>query len=133
MFLINTKNLVIPCAGGYGKVYAGMLNGVQPVAIKVTTSSSPEQQRRFLQEIALLKACRDVNIVLFLGACVLGQKTLMVMEWMAGGNLFDKLAGDQARELVWHKRSSPTLLEPSLIAPTTSLQMAIPCTVETIT
>lgn len=70
------------------QVYRGLLRGVQVVAVKVfndgpqyTSDSSQErlqtlqvlkQQRETLirQEIAVLKSCRDHNIVQFVGACI---------------------------------------------------------------
>ena len=55
-------------AGGFGKVYAGLLNGVQEVAVKVVTSNTKEQQRRFLREIALLKACLGPQHCAILGS-----------------------------------------------------------------
>lgn len=61
-------------------MYLGLLNGVRDVAVKVVTSENPEQQMRFIREIAILKSCRDPNIVQFLGASVLRQQTFMVMQ-----------------------------------------------------
>lgn len=70
------------------QVYRGLLRGVQVVAVKVfndgpqyTSDSSEERlqtlhalksQRQTLikQEIAVLKSCRDRNIVQFVGACI---------------------------------------------------------------
>ena len=70
------------------QVYRGLLRSVQVVAIKVfndgaqygedtdeermLTLSALKQQREVLirQEIAVLKHCRDRNIVQFVGACI---------------------------------------------------------------
>lgn len=70
------------------QVYRGLLRGVQVVAVKVfndgpqyTRDCSEERmqtlhalklQRQVLikQEIAVLKSCRDRNIVQFVGACI---------------------------------------------------------------
>ena len=70
------------------QVYRGLLRGVQVVAVKVFndgpqygSDSSEERlqtlyslktQRELLikQEIAVLKHCRDRNIVQFVGACI---------------------------------------------------------------
>ena len=60
-------------------VYKGLRNDVTPVAIKVMSRGgaslvglTPEQKARqleeFKREILILKACRDKNIVTFLGA-----------------------------------------------------------------
>lgn len=49
-------------AGGYGKVYRGVLNKAD-VAIKVVSSHDPGQQAKFVQEIVTLRACHNTNIV----------------------------------------------------------------------
>ena len=77
------------------QVYRGLLRGVQVVAVKVfndgsqyTSDSSEERlqtlhklksQRQTLikQEIAVLKSCRDRNIVQFVGACIQVRLTLL--------------------------------------------------------
>lgn len=84
------------------QVYRGLLRGVQAVAVKVfndgpqyTSDSSEERlqtlhsiktQRQTLikQEIAVLKSCRDRNIVQFVGACIqVGASSLRF--WKASG------------------------------------------------
>ena len=67
-------------AGGFGRVYLGLLNGVRQVAVKVITSHDMEQQARFIREIRTLKACLDPNIVQFLGMSVSERQMLMVMQ-----------------------------------------------------
>lgn len=52
------------------QVYLGILNGVKRVAVKVVNSPSQLHQKRFVQEIATLRACYDSNIVPFLGASI---------------------------------------------------------------
>lgn len=84
------------------QVYRGLLRGVQAVAVKVfndgpqyTSDSSEERlqtlhsiktQRQTLikQEIAVLKSCRDRNIVQFVGACIqVGASSLQF--WKTSG------------------------------------------------
>lgn len=95
--------LVLP-AGGFGKVYAGLLNNVREVAIKVVSSQSEKQQIRFVREIMLLKACMDPNIVQFLGACIRKQQTLMVMEYLPMGDLYSCLSKDDSGLFGWYSR-----------------------------
>ena len=77
---------------------------MQQVAIKAVNSNSTEQQHRFLQEIMLLKACLDPNIVQFLGACIRDRQTMMIMEYMGGGDLYRQLAADNSRAYGWYGR-----------------------------
>ena len=46
------------------------MNGVKKVAVKMVNSPSQRHQKRFVQEIATLRACFDSNIVSFLGASI---------------------------------------------------------------
>ena len=85
------------------QVYKGLL-GVQNVAIKVVNNPNPRHQKRFVQEIATLRACHDPHIVMFLGASIQEGQTLLVMQYMERGNLWEALANDTQDELRWHKR-----------------------------
>ena len=55
-------------------MYKATIGGVQTVAVKVftdqvsTTAASASRKEEFQREIAILKACRDKNIVTFIGA-----------------------------------------------------------------
>lgn len=112
-------------AGAFSRVYRGLLRGVQVVAVKVfndgpqyTTDSSQErlqtlhvlkQQRETLirQEIALLKSCRDHNIVQFVGACIQREQTMLITEFMEGGDLYHAIAKDNLGRFAWYRRSAP--------------------------
>lgn len=86
--------------GGWGQVYQGLMNGVQPVAIKVLDG---DDNRDALQrEIGILKDSRNPHIVQFLGACVgKDDKMLVVMELMDQGTLFNALADGRVS---WYNR-----------------------------
>lgn len=66
------------------QVFKGTL-GVRTVAIKVIHNNSSREQERFVREIATLRALHDPNIVMFLGACMQRNKTLLVMEYLPNG------------------------------------------------
>ncbi|KAL0034790.1 hypothetical protein WJX77_007383 [Trebouxia sp. C0004] len=112
-------------AGAFSRVYRGLLRGVQVVAVKVfndgpqyTSDSSQErlqtlqvlkQQRETLvrQEIAVLKSCRDHNIVQFVGACIQRNQTMLITEFMEGGDLYHAIARDTLGRFAWYRRSAP--------------------------
>jgi hypothetical protein len=55
-------------AGGHGAVYKALRGGVQPVAVKVLRAGRALGARAaedFKREVAILRACRDANIVQF--------------------------------------------------------------------
>jgi serine/threonine protein kinase len=97
---------VILGVGGFGKVYKGILHGVREVAVKVAVNKSPQQTARFLQEIAILRACHDPGIVRFLGATVQQSQTLLVMEYMPGGDLYNQIKNDSDGEFLWYQRGA---------------------------
>ncbi|KAG7667074.1 putative serine/threonine-protein kinase [Nannochloris sp. 'desiccata'] len=94
-------------SGGFGKVYKALRNGVQPVAVKVipTSSRGGDAERKekdsTRQEIAILRACRDANIVQFQGAHLGPDQTLLVTEYMEGGDLMANIA---AGRVTWWRR-----------------------------
>ena len=66
------------------QVYKATLGGVQTVAVKVftdqasTEAASASKSEEFQREIAILKACRDKNIVTFIGASLqVGDGTML--------------------------------------------------------
>jgi hypothetical protein len=92
--------------GGFGKVFKGTLHGTTDVAIKIATHQSAKQTARFVREIATLRACLDPNIVRFLGASLQQSQTLLVMEYMPGGDLYRRIALDDAGEYLWYRRGA---------------------------
>lgn len=104
------------------QVYRAMKSGVQVVAAKVfsesgssATSSSTGRSHSsiashvvssdvFKQEIAILKSCHDRNIVQFVGACLQPDCTIMVMEYLEGGDLYHAIANDSTGRFSWYKR-----------------------------
>jgi hypothetical protein len=51
------------CAGAGGSVFFGLMLKNTDVAIKVVDSPTPKQQRSFVKEILMLKACHHPNII----------------------------------------------------------------------
>ena len=99
-------------AGGFGRVYKALRNGVQPVAVKKLQISGERQltvaERDFIREIALLRACRDANIVQFQGAYLSPEETLLITEYMEGGNLALNIA---AGRVTWWRRGRKIALD----------------------
>jgi serine/threonine protein kinase len=75
------------------------------VAVKVFGDNQIMEQR----EIAILKSCRDRNIVQFLGVMFDPQenRTMMVTELMENGDLYKALHGQNSHAFRWYKRCSP--------------------------
>jgi len=57
-----------------------------------------------VKEILLLKACHHPNVIQFLGASMQADRTLLVMEYMIGGDLLNQIKHDSRGHFRWHKR-----------------------------
>ena len=98
--------------GGFGIVYLGALNGVQPVAVKVVASPGQECQAAFLREVNMMqRVSRDRNMVQFYGTCVSGGNLMIVTELMEGGDLRAALSGSDAGQLAWDQLGRQVALD----------------------
>ena len=83
------------------------------------------QENEILKEIAILAKARTKYVVRFLGYSVCNEGTLMAMEYMQAGNLYDALRrGD---EFQWYNRY--TILRQALLKLAThiSRDLLVPC------
>lgn len=101
--------------GGFGKVYKAMRDGVHPVAVKVLVTDghlSDAEKESFMKEMAILKYCRDGNIVQFIGSCIQGDKIMLITEFMPGGDLFHALTRPATRTaLRWKSKGQHVALD----------------------
>ncbi|KAK9786895.1 hypothetical protein WJX73_008911 [Symbiochloris irregularis] len=90
--------------GGFGVVFKGWRNGVDPVAVKVLKG---EQDARltdaFIKEIDILRRARHPHVVQYLGAVVQGNRMLLVCEYCEGGDLWTALSQHDS-QFQWYKR-----------------------------
>ncbi|KAL3690565.1 hypothetical protein R1sor_016874 [Riccia sorocarpa] len=73
--------------GGYGKVYEGVLDDGQRVAIKRAEVSSFQGAHEFENEILLLSRVHHKNLVSLVGYCNDGSEQMLVYEFIAYGSL----------------------------------------------
>ncbi len=59
---------------------------------------------RLVAYAAILKSCHDRNIVQFIGACLHPDCTIMVMEYLEGGDLYHAIANDSTGRFSWYRR-----------------------------
>ncbi|RCV39702.1 hypothetical protein SETIT_8G244300v2 [Setaria italica] len=93
--------------GGFGSVYAGKLEDQTPVAVKIRSQDSSQGDKEFLAEIKHLAIGRHRNVVTLFGYCKDEKHLGLVYEYMAGGNLEQRLiAGSRGQEapLTWSQR-----------------------------
>ncbi|PRW33901.1 serine threonine- kinase [Chlorella sorokiniana] len=100
-------------AGGFGTVFKALLHGVQPVAVKVLGGSAAPGSKdmsdaEWEHEIAVLRACRHMHVVQFLGVCFQEGRLLLVTEHLEGGNLTHNL---RAGKVTWWRRGKKIALD----------------------
>ncbi|XP_006300598.2 probable leucine-rich repeat receptor-like protein kinase At5g49770 [Capsella rubella] len=90
--------------GGYGKVYKGMLQDGQMLAIKRAQQGSTQGGLEFKTEIELLSRVHHKNLVGLVGFCFEQGEQILVYEYMSNGSLKDSLTGRSGISLDWRRR-----------------------------
>ncbi|KAF6147363.1 hypothetical protein GIB67_003261 [Kingdonia uniflora] len=97
--------------GGFGSVYRGTLNDGEEVAVKVRSATSTQGTREFDNELNLLSAIRNENLVPLIGYCSESDQQILVYPFMSNGSLQDRLYGEASKRktLDWATRLSIAL------------------------
>ncbi|XP_027158013.1 L-type lectin-domain containing receptor kinase IV.1-like [Coffea eugenioides] len=92
-------------AGGFGKVYRGVLptNNIE-VAVKKVSHESRQGIREFVAEIVSIGRLRHRNLVPLLGYCRRKSELLLVYEFMSNGSLDRFLYNQKDYTLNWNER-----------------------------
>lgn len=99
-------------------MYRGLWNDTIPVAVKFvltsdTNGTNADNYKQLAKEIAILRECRNSNIVLFYGACLRApappgepapHALMLVTEYMPLGDLFAALQGPRGMEYRWQNK-----------------------------
>ncbi|XP_057839184.2 leucine-rich repeat receptor protein kinase HPCA1 [Cryptomeria japonica] len=92
-------------AGGYGKVYKGILaESRQMVAVKRAKAESLQGGGEFKTEIELLSRVHHKNLVGLIGFCSEEGEHMLVYEFMPNASLRDNLSGRTGITLDWRRR-----------------------------
>ncbi|CAL5083677.1 unnamed protein product [Urochloa decumbens] len=96
------KNLL--GAGGFGRVYKGVLPGSSlEIAVKRVSHDSRQGVREFVAEVVSIGRLRHRNLVQLLGYCRRQGELLLVYDYMANGSLDKYLHDQQMPTLSWHE------------------------------
>ncbi|XP_021715390.1 L-type lectin-domain containing receptor kinase IV.2-like [Chenopodium quinoa] len=92
-------------AGGFGKVYKGILSSPKlEVAVKRVSHGSGQGMREFVAEVACMGRLRHRNLVQLLGYCRRKGELLLVYDYMPNGSLDKYLYEDENPSLSWSAR-----------------------------
>ncbi|KAB1218000.1 Receptor-like protein kinase HERK 1 [Morella rubra] len=98
-----SESLVIG-AGGFGKVYKGILRDETKVAVKRGFSRSKQGFAEFRTEIEMLSLFRHRHLVSLIGYCDEQNEMIILYEYMENGTIKNHLYGSNLPSLSWRQR-----------------------------
>ncbi|XP_059317653.1 probable protein kinase At2g41970 isoform X1 [Lycium ferocissimum] len=91
--------------GSYGRVFGAKLSNGQQVAIKqLDTSSSPEPDSVFAEQLQMVSRLKHEHFVTLMGYCLEANNRILVYEFATMGTLHDVLHGKPGSVLTWNQR-----------------------------
>lgn len=89
--------------GGFGSVFRGTMPGSTVIAVK-NLKVLGEAEKQFRTEVQTLGVIQHNKLVRLLGFCVMGDRRLLVYEYMPNGSLDAHLFADKSGLLSWNVR-----------------------------
>ncbi|KAG6571562.1 Receptor-like serine/threonine-protein kinase ALE2, partial [Cucurbita argyrosperma subsp. sororia] len=92
--------------GGFGRVYCGILQDGNEVAVKLLTRDNQNRDREFIAEVEMLSRLHHRNLVKLIGICMEGRTRCLVYELIHNGSVESHLHGIDKRKgpLDWDAR-----------------------------
>ncbi|KAJ1281610.1 hypothetical protein BS78_04G318700 [Paspalum vaginatum] len=92
--------------GGFGRVYHGMMEDGNEIAVKLLTREDRSGDREFIAEVEMLSRLHHRNLVKLIGICIERNKRCLVYELIRNGSVESHLHGaDKAKGMLnWDVR-----------------------------
>ncbi|GLU12654.1 hypothetical protein SLE2022_293180 [Rubroshorea leprosula] len=91
-------------AGGFGRVYRGILSNNTEVAVKCVNHDSKQGLREFMAEISSMGRLQHKNLVQMRGWCRKGNELMLVYDYMPNGSLNRWIFDKPQKVLDWKRR-----------------------------
>ncbi|KAL6182491.1 hypothetical protein ACLB2K_043910 [Fragaria x ananassa] len=91
-------------AGGFGKVYRGVLSNKTEIAVKCVNHDSKQGLREFMAEISSMGRLQHKNLVQMRGWCRKGNQLMLVYDFMPNGSLNRWIFDKPKKVLGWEQR-----------------------------
>ncbi|XP_020682366.1 receptor-like serine/threonine-protein kinase ALE2 isoform X1 [Dendrobium catenatum] len=92
--------------GGFGRVYLGIMEDGDEIAVKLLTRKEQNGDREFIGEVEMLSRLHHRNLVKLIGICIEGNKRCLVYELVRNGSVESHLHGaDRDKQILsWDAR-----------------------------
>lgn len=100
----NFSDLNLVGQGGFGYVHKGVLKNGKVVAIKQLKAGSGQGEREFQAEVDIISRVHHRHLVSLVGYCIVGDKRLLVYEFVPNSTLEFHLHGKERPVMNWSTR-----------------------------
>ncbi|RRT60547.1 hypothetical protein BHM03_00033537 [Ensete ventricosum] len=92
--------------GGFGRVYHGIMDDGNEVAVKLLNKGNQNGEHEFISEVEMLSRLHHRNLVKLIGICIEGNKRCLVYELVRNGSVESHLHGADKKKgpLDWDAR-----------------------------
>ncbi|KAL1218432.1 L-type lectin-domain containing receptor kinase S.1 [Cardamine amara subsp. amara] len=91
-------------AGGFGKVYRGILSNNNEIAVKCVNHDSKQGLREFMAEISSMGRLQHKNLVQMRGWCRRKNELMLVYDYMPNGSLNQWIFDNPKEPMQWWRR-----------------------------